>query len=314
MTDAAFPVPGIAPANTAAQWEDLFAAPLLLGGVVPGVGNSLAGSLDISGRHAVLGSGGAIMRGYYKPVTAPTNTPIPAASSQNRIDRLVLRLDRSQTDPDNWITPVIITGAPGATPAEPPIVRTTSGLWDLPICSWTSQHSGALAGLTDERYYCNQVLAGLSTARPTPAGTALMIEQDTGNLMMYNAGAWTAIAQSFDRTTHVITNFAVNHWNGTLAYAMVAPNLVAIAAEISLGSRADVSDGTVICNVSSAYAPKNYHHVPLRTDAIKVSPQGGSNSFETASLSFRADGGVAVYGVSIAASVLEGAGSYPLSF
>lgn len=273
----------------------------------------LAPSLDGSGRNAVIGTGAAIIRSFCKPVSASTATPVPAASSQNRIDRLVLRLDRAASDPSLFIVPTVITGTPGANPQKPALTQTSTGLWDLPIMSWQSASSGGLTQMADERYSGGLILAGVSSVRPKMPSPGLLYESDTGMVALWDGSSWSYIALTPD-TPHTITNFRPQGWRGTLSYAKVAPGLVAVAAEITLGGAADVGDGTVICSISSSYAPPVYHHVPLRCDAVKQSPQGGSGSFETASLTFRADGTVAAYGVATSASVLEGTGCYPLAF
>ena len=112
---------------------------------------SFVPSLDGSGRNAVISAGSALIRGQLWRCDAPVSTPIPAASAQNRIDRLVLRLNRGATTSPTVVQPTVITGTPGSTPAEPPIVQTPTGLWDLPVSSWTSTSAGALSNLVDER-------------------------------------------------------------------------------------------------------------------------------------------------------------------
>lgn len=308
MTDNAIPLPGVSTVTSVTDWENVFAP-----GLVSGVISGLAPSLDGAGRAAVIGPGAALVRGFYKPVSVATSTSVPAASGQNRIDRLTLRLDRGATDPTLFVVPTVITGTPAAKPQKPALTQTSNGLWDLPVCSWTSTSAGALTSLTDERYFGGLVLSGVSSARPKMPAPGLLYETDTGMLAVWDGGSWSYAGLTPD-TPHQITNFVPQGWHGSLQYAKVAPGLVAIAVEITLGGAASVGDGTVICNISSSYAPPSYHHVPLRCDAVKQSPQGGSNSYETASLSFRADGSVAAYGVGTAASVLEGTGCYPLAF
>jgi hypothetical protein len=39
----------------------------------------------------------------------------------------------------------------------PPIVQTTSGIWDVPICSWTSTSGGAIQTLVDQRRLTNDI-------------------------------------------------------------------------------------------------------------------------------------------------------------
>jgi len=274
--------------------------------VQPGQGSLLAPSLDAAGRNAVIAPGLALLRGFCYETDAAVSTAIPAPTTQSRIDRLVLRMNRAATDPALFIVPTVITGTPAAKPQEPAFTQTPTGLWDLPIMSWLSASSGALTALDDERYFGTFVLSGVSTARPVMAGPGLLIETDTGNVSLWNGSAWATLYQSAGNW-RTITNFAASGWNGKLSYAWIAPGLVSVAAELTLSSNANVADSTVICNIAASYAPATYKPVPLRCDALKVS--GGS--FESASLTFRADGSVVCYGVSTEATVLEGSGSFP---
>lgn len=315
MADNGLPLPNVTTVNTVADWETVFGS-AQLDGIVAGRGNELNPTLDSPGRNVVIDTGQAVLRGFGKPISASTPTSVPAASGQNRIDRLVLRLNRTSVTASTFIQPVVITGTPGTNPTAPSITRSQTGNWDLPICRWTSLSSGALTGLMDERPIPIVGYSGVSGARPQvpSGGVVLLYERDTGMIALNDGSSWSYVALTPD-TTHKITNFIPQGWHsGSLQYARVAPGLVAVACELQIGGAAEVADGTVICSISSSYAPPVYHHVPLRCDALKVSPQGGSNSYESASLSFRADGTVAVYGVSTAATVLEGTGTYPTAF
>jgi hypothetical protein len=110
-------------------------------------------SLDTGGRNAVIQSGNCIIKGQLWRCDAAVSTPIPVASGQNRIDRLVIQYNRSATTSPTVIQPIVITGTPGSSPSEPPIVQTPTGLFQIPVCSWTSASSGALTGLVDERIF-----------------------------------------------------------------------------------------------------------------------------------------------------------------
>ena len=96
--DNAFPSGTTPPTqlSTAAQWESYFVAGLGgATGVAQGVGSLFAGSLNSGTRSAVVATGAAMIRGFYVNGGSSVSTSIPAASGQNRIDRLVLRLDRT---------------------------------------------------------------------------------------------------------------------------------------------------------------------------------------------------------------------------
>ena len=79
------------------------------------------------------------------------STPVPAASAQNRIDRLVLRLTRGASSSSTVVAPLIITGTPSASPVLPGIQQTPTGVWDLPVSHWTSTSAGAITTLVDDR-------------------------------------------------------------------------------------------------------------------------------------------------------------------
>jgi hypothetical protein len=113
----------------------------------------MAPSLDTGGRNAVIQSGNCIIKGQLWRCDAAVSTPIPAASAQNRIDRLVIQYNRAATTSPTVIQLVVITGTPGSSPSEPPLTQTPTGLFQIPICSWTSASSGALTGLLDERQF-----------------------------------------------------------------------------------------------------------------------------------------------------------------
>lgn len=135
--------------TTTGEWEAFMSAATIRDGV-DGQG-SLVPSLDIPGRNAVLGAGNAIVKGQLWRCDSPVSTPIPAASAQNRIDRLTLRLNRAATTAPTVVQPFIIQGTPSGSPTEPALVQTTTGIWDIPMSSWQTASSGAVSALNDER-------------------------------------------------------------------------------------------------------------------------------------------------------------------
>jgi len=130
-------------------WEFLHSA---LGGLdaVDGFG-ALNMSFDVPGRNIVVTAGAAAIRGQLWRADASVSTPIPAASGQNRLDRLVLRLNRGATTSATVVVPTVITGTPSGSPVLPAITQTPTGIWDMQLCYWTSASSGALSGITDDR-------------------------------------------------------------------------------------------------------------------------------------------------------------------
>lgn len=137
--------------TTTADWEAFVSAIGGISAIDYSVGNAFTPSLDTPGRNAVMADGNIVIKGQLWRCDAPVSTAIPAASAQNRIDRLVLRLTRGATTSPTVIQPVVITGTPSGSPVEPPLVQTTTGIWDYPISSWTSTSAGAITTLVDER-------------------------------------------------------------------------------------------------------------------------------------------------------------------
>ena len=155
---------GFTQMTTTSEWEYLLSSFMPQGGAIDAsIGSAMNPTLDTPGRNAVIADGVAVIRGQMWRCDAPVNTPIPAASAQNRIDRLVLRLTRTATTSPTVVQPVVITGTPSGSPVEPPIVRTTTGIWDVPVSSWTSTSAGGLTGLTDERSFVNDPWRSLGT-------------------------------------------------------------------------------------------------------------------------------------------------------
>jgi hypothetical protein len=192
--DLPYPTPD--PAHTLAtmsQWEAFF---LGITGVIPGVGGLFAASMNSGARTVTIQSGATLIRGFYMSGSSATTFNVPAASAGNRVDRLVLRLDRTQTTAGAWITPVIIQGTSGST--TPPAVQTSlTNQWDQTICRWSTNSDGTLSGLVDERYMVGAKLAQFpSTARPPASFPGLGVESDTGRLMRADGTAWSVMAGS----------------------------------------------------------------------------------------------------------------------
>lgn len=180
--------------TTTADWEAFHSA---IGGVSSidfSVGSAFLPSLDVPGRNIVIADGNVVIKGQLWRCDSPVSTSIPAASAQNRIDRLVLRLNRGATTSATVVVPTVITGTPSGSPVEPPVVQTATGIWDYPICSWTATSAGALSGLTDERFLASEATNGPFTFTPVIGGggalslsTALGYYYLMGDLVFFNA-------------------------------------------------------------------------------------------------------------------------------
>lgn len=144
--------------TTTSEWEALMSMAGASCTAIDGsVGSALVPSLDTPGRNAVMADGNASIKGMLWRCDAPVSTPIPAASAQNRIDRLVLRLTRGAVTSPTVITPTIITGTPSGSPAVPPLVQTSTGIYDIPVSHWISTSAGGLTTLIDDRRLTNDI-------------------------------------------------------------------------------------------------------------------------------------------------------------
>jgi hypothetical protein len=141
--------------STTGEWEYMHSAMGCVSAIDASMGSAMVPSLDTVGRNAVIADGVVVIKGQMWRCDAPVSTPIPAASAQNRIDRLVLRLTRGATTSVSVVAPWIITGTPSGSPVLPGIQQTPTGVWDIPVCHWTSTSAGGLTTLVDDRRVAN---------------------------------------------------------------------------------------------------------------------------------------------------------------
>lgn len=195
--------------STMTQWEAFFVGMGIGTGIIAGLNGELAPSINSGARTVSMGAGAAVERGFYVNNAATTTISVPAQSAGNRVDRLVLRLDRTAVTAAAWITAVIIQGTSGS--ANPPAIQaTTNASWDLPICRWTTNSNGTLSGLVDERYFLGGGYTEFfSTARPSASPPRLGRERDTGRLLVADGAAWTAVLPD----SGMVDVPAVAHWN-----------------------------------------------------------------------------------------------------
>lgn len=84
---------------------------------------------DSTGMNVKVAAGYAIVRGHAYYNSAQVTLTIGAASSNPRIDVVVLKLDPTA----NTITLAVVAGTPGASPAVPSLSQTDEGTYELAI-------------------------------------------------------------------------------------------------------------------------------------------------------------------------------------
>src|SRR6266568_8835577 len=283
--------------TTDADWETLAAGM----GAGDGVILNPTTSLDSVGRNAVMAAGACVVKGKLWSCDAPFNTAIPAASGSNRIDRLVMRLNRTAGTATAFLQPVVITGTPSGTPVIPALTQTTTGIWDLPISHWTSASTGALTGLIDERFDTGKSMqSGLAANMPLwLVRPTLYYQTDTGILMVWTGSVWAPVGNQPVAWSNMPS--PVNSWGigGHAQYRLtINGDLQVSFKDLTVGS---ASDGTNIWNAGAlpaAYQVANTHRVACYSDAIKTV----SGNLETSALEFQIDGSIQCYGFALAAS------------
>jgi hypothetical protein len=188
--------------STTADWESFLSSC----GITDGVDGpaSFVPSLDTGGRNAVISAGQSVVKGQLWRADAPVSTPIPGASAQNRLDRLVIRLNRGATSSPAVVAPTIITGAPSGSPVLPPITQTPTGIYDIPISNWLSTSAGGLTTLVDQRQFSGRSVVMMTSAyHPTPVSPCMGFETDTGNFYYWNGTTWLYVSPNIVRATPV---------------------------------------------------------------------------------------------------------------
>jgi hypothetical protein len=271
--DLVAPTPGLTDPEviaTAADWESFFRA-----GLLDGVIEGMKPSLDAAGRNAVLAAGSAFVRAYIAVAETSNATPIAAPSGASRVDRLVLRLDRTQTSKTQWIVPTVIPGTPGSNPQPPALQASASAQWDLPVARWTSAASGALTGLVDERVLLGGPVMMMATqgARPPQSRPGLLIDQGAGSLLISPDGvAWSTVWQPPDAWHPLLPGgspfSSLSGW-GVPRYRL-APDRSAVQFAGTLKGSGAQQLATI------ATLPAGYFDTVQRATGITVESTGGS--------------------------------------
>lgn len=198
------------------DWEEYFATALRDGVVGVPDGTTLAATLNGPSRQIVLAPGGFYGKARYRqPQAASEAIAIPAASSQDRIDRCFMRLDRNALTNADFLKPVVVQGTPSSTPQPPAPTRTPTGIYDFYLWSYRARSNGAIDNLTDERRYnapAGSAIPATADAMPAQQVGLLVYQADTGILLI---GGGTAFRTVFEDTDYVNLALSGGNWKAS---------------------------------------------------------------------------------------------------
>ncbi|MFG3154220.1 hypothetical protein ACGF7W_19500 [Streptomyces sp. NPDC048219] len=161
--------------------------------------------LTVRIRQDVYGS----MRGHawYSGADVDTIPLTSNISSQTRIDRIVLRLDRS----DWTVRAALVTGTPGAGAPALTLDTGNTGVYEAPLARVQVLAGASAVSVTREELYigtrCRPCTS--STRNPTPRLGELAFETDTGTMRIWTGQAWRAV---FDDSGEVVVNSQLSAW------------------------------------------------------------------------------------------------------
>jgi len=208
--NAPMPTPDGNTVATMPDWEAYWVGGLGgASGVTAGKLGELVPSINSGARTVSLATGAAFVRGFYisNPTTVYTAN-VPTKSAADRVDRMVLRLDRTASVAANWLKPLIIQGTSGS--LTPPTIQSSdTGSWDLRIARWTTKADNTLTDLVDERQLAGgQFLVFRSNARPLASPPRQGYELDTGKPMYADGSKWNYYDSDTGWLDLIITNSA----------------------------------------------------------------------------------------------------------
>ncbi|MBZ6258873.1 hypothetical protein KVH22_25490 [Streptomyces olivaceus] len=151
----------------------------------------------------------ASVRGHawYSGSSTVTLDVDPNTSGQTRVDRIVLRLDRS-----TWtVRAVVLKGVPGA--GAPMLTQGVgvTGVYEVPVARVTVLNGAAAVSVAREELYvgtrCRPCTSG--TRNPNPEIGELCYETNTGRTMQWSGSSWQTV---FSRTDSTVVDSPLSAW------------------------------------------------------------------------------------------------------
>lgn len=253
--------------SIAAQWQDI--------GVIGTPGGTTLRVTAPGGMAVEIAAGDATIagRGYENTATV-TLSSIPTEDTLERIDWIVMTLDRNE--PDGVLER--IAGTPGA--GAPSLTSPPAGLTYLPLAKVTIRAGAtsiATSDIVDARWYvgarCQPVA---SNYLPTAAAGRLLYQYDTGRVLLGTASGWVEIVGPGSRAAlGNVSGGILKYSNGSviLNTAAVSPSW----ADVSNLGQIVVPGTTGRLYVIEGRAPvtQSIGELAIRDAANKVLGQGG---------------------------------------
>ncbi|USH44610.1 minor tail protein [Streptomyces phage BroPlease] len=148
---------------------------------------------DSSGMQVKVNPGFALLRGHAVQSTDTEIVAIDAASTNVRIDRVVLRLDPAA----NSITLAVVKGTPGG--EAPALTQSDTGVYELPLASvnvGVGVATIAATAVTSERRFIGNTVGGWTTStRPqNPRTGRLGLNVSTNKWEFWDGSKWADLA------------------------------------------------------------------------------------------------------------------------
>ncbi|MFI8531053.1 hypothetical protein ACIGMX_12470 [Streptomyces aquilus] len=207
----------------------------------------------------------ASVRGHawYSGTSTVTLAIAANASGSTRIDRVVLRLDRSA-----WtVRAVVKQGTPGG--GAPALTQDSgdTGVFEIPLANVTLLSGATSVTVTrNELYVGARIRPCTSTTRnPNPVPGEMAYERDTGRVRLYTGSGWSSL---FDDSGVIEINAPTVAWSNETACVLEKRNG---SVHLRLGSFIRAA-GTLAADIDSrlpAIIPADYRH-PTRDQYVPV--------------------------------------------
>ncbi|WP_160051300.1 hypothetical protein [Nocardiopsis sp. FR26] len=209
-----------------------------------------------------LGTGFALVGGYWYRVTAPITLPVTAnTSSQARRDLVVVRADPTA----GAATATILPGTPGAGSAPSPS-REGAGVWDvvLGVVTVAGNSSVVVSGDVDLRprefTSASGAVPCLSTNRPpVPHRGMVAWETDTRRVMVWTGSTWATVSETQYPTDwqsiELRSGFTYGGSGSRPEWRWVRPGSVELRGTISRMSGAGIETNNYIGRMPAAARP-----------------------------------------------------------